>query len=126
MNDFGIKPADIHLDYDPFAQDLINTLGRAELEFAAAMVIRWHHVHSPDVWVSVSRREIAQSITDPVIEVWAQNPFFRPDWMQLLRLGFIAGWNADVDARGHLTEKFFAAYKREHDRRAAKLVRLNK
>lgn len=82
---------------------LVNRFGRAELEFAAAIIVRWHHVHSPEAWTTVTRRQIADFISaDEQVREWLKNPFMQPDPSGLVAKGYIAGWES-ADAPGSFT-----------------------
>lgn len=90
--------------FDPGPLPLIWRFGRSEVENAAAMVVRWHHVNSPDAWVAVSRRQIADFIgSDDVCREWFKNPFFGVAPRQLRDRGLFSGWEDD-DAPGMFTE----------------------
>lgn len=94
-----MKPKDIRI----IGGLLPDRLGRAELEIAAAIVVRWHHVHSPEAWTTVTRRQIADFLsTDEQVREWLKNPFNRPEPAGLTAKGYIAGWES-VDAPGSFT-----------------------
>ncbi len=118
-----IHPNTIPITNHPIVQGLINTLGRAELEFAAALVIRYHQAHGLTEWTPLSRNDIAKlfekSNPDPIVAVWARNPFWNPDPYELANQGFITGWMEGPDAKGTFTLKFFEAVEHEHARRGS-------
>lgn len=117
-----IKPTDFPIGDSPIVQALINTLGKSELEFAAALVIRYHHVHGLTEWTPVSRADIATLFdepADPIAAGWARNPFWRPDPHAFVSAGFIEGWLGGADSKGTLTARFFEHVEREHARRRA-------
>lgn len=116
-----MKPSEIHLNDNPITQALINTLGRAELEFVAALIVRYHHVHGLAEWSPVSRVDIATLFEqpDPIVAAWGRNPFWNPDPAGFINAGLIEGWGAAAEAKGTLTPKFFAALEAEHARRRA-------
>ena len=100
------RPADLIID--PMGT-FIDTLGSAETEMCAALIVRWHHANNHDTWMPVSRQEIADFLmTDPIVAQWAKNPFWRPDPTRFVREGFVDGWVvAEPGAKGTLTPKFF-------------------
>lgn len=112
-----MKPTDIAID--PVGC-IVDTLGRVELEFVAALIVRWHHLYSPDEWKPVSRAELAllfgfdETPPDELVAGWARNPFWRPDPMAFWRAGFITEWDRDATARGTLTTTFFAGLARRY------------
>lgn len=122
------KPKHFEITTHPICQQLIGTLGKSELEFTAALIVRWHHVHGHDDWVPFSRADIATLFgsgdgedADAMVKVWGRNPFWRPDPIAFDRAGFLVGWGEgrnDADQKGTLTPKFFAAVRAEWDRRA--------
>jgi len=87
------------------------TLGRLELETVAACVVLWHWENSPDAWVAISRRQIADWIpTSKHLAVVARNPFWKLDIAGFCSGGWIVGWErpgADTaDDMGTVTAKF--------------------
>jgi hypothetical protein len=117
----SIKPCDIHLTDDPIVQDLINTLGRAEHEFVAALIVRWHHVHELAEWTPVSRDDIVTLFEPPapIVAAWGGNQFWRPDPHAFEEAGFIVGWRGTAASKGTLTPLFFEKIEAEHSRRRA-------
>lgn len=92
--------------FHPGPFPLVDRFGRSEIENAAAMVVRWHHVNSPDAWVGVSRSQMAHfTLRDDLVREWFKNPFFgiRPD--QLEERGFFLGWAGDVESPGMFTQR---------------------
>lgn len=101
-----IAPDKIQID---FGGMLTATLGHAESEFVAALIIRWHHVRGLKTWTPISRLDIAHLLqTDGMVQEWAKNPFWRPVPIDFANRGFIVGWNQDPDNKGALTDKFHA------------------
>jgi hypothetical protein len=87
---------------------LCDTLGKAECEFVAAMIIRWHHTNNHTSWQPLSRRDLVSLLDkDEMTKAWAQNPFWRPSPYDFAQKGFIEGWDKDPDSKGTLTDKFF-------------------
>lgn len=113
MTTFSLKPSDLTID----PMGIISaSLGHAETEFVAAMVIRWHHVHNHEGWQSFSRRDLASLFdTDAVVRQWTTNPFWKPDPYEFMTEGFIDGWSQDPDTKGTLTDKFFAGLQKRLD-----------
>jgi hypothetical protein len=91
---------------------LTNTMGKAELEFAAALIVRWHVVNGHADWVPFTRRQISELLDpekpDPVAGEWASNPFWCPDPYGLVQNGYVTGWKTP-DAPGAVSEKFLSA-----------------
>lgn len=99
------KPADLPLE--PMGT-FIDTLGSAETEMCAALIVRWHQAVGHADWVPVSRAELGEFLlTDPVIAAWAKNPFWHPVPFRFAAEGFIDGWSTDPNTKGTLTPKFF-------------------
>lgn len=92
---------------------LIATLGKSELEFAAALIIRWHQARGLEQWTPVSRAQIVElfDAPDPLVAEWARNPFWRPDPHGLVAGGWVEGWK-DADDPGTVTPKFLEAVRR--------------
>jgi len=114
-----MKPADITLSEHSIVQGLISTLGRAEHEFVAALIVRWHRVQGLKDWAPVSRDDIARlfDAPDPIVAAWARNPFWRPDPGAFAASGYIDGWQHGPASKGTLTPRFFNALDAEHARR---------
>ena len=102
-----LKPKDLPVG-DIF---LPGAFGKAELEFAAILVVMWHHHNGHmEEWVPVTRQQIIDFITeahdmkrDPV---WSliKNPFFNPDPNGLRDKGWFSGWKDATDP-GVFTEE---------------------
>jgi hypothetical protein len=108
-----IKPSDLRID--PMGT-ITNSLGKAELEFVAALIIRWHQVNDHTEWQPVSRADIISLLTsDEAVQEWANNPFWKPDPHAFSRLGYITRWHEGPEAKGLLTEKFFAGLQKRLD-----------
>jgi hypothetical protein len=88
------------------------TLGKAECEMVAALVVHWHHVNGHTEWTPVSRRDLADLLqSSQLVATWARNPFWRPNPADFERRGFVVGWGSgaeQADDKGTLTDKFFA------------------
>ena len=122
-----LLPKDFQITDNPICSRLINTLGSARLEFAAAVIIRWHQLHGHENWIEFSLADIGSLFgtgvedADPIVLVWAHNPFWRPDPVTLWSKGFIEGWMENhPHKKGKLTDKFFEAIERERERRKSK------
>jgi hypothetical protein len=113
MTAFTLKPGDLRIE----PMGIISaSLGHAETEFVAALIIRWHHVNKHEEWQPFSRADIATLFdTDPVTQQWARNPFWKPDSREFMEMGFIEGWTQDPSVKGTLTDKFFAGLQRRID-----------
>lgn len=95
----------------------VGTLGRVELEAVAAVIVAYHWEHSPDAWMPISRRQIADWIpTSSILARAVVNQFWKTDIVGFIEGGFIEGWNVGgkegVDDLGTLTQKFFDALER--------------
>lgn len=114
------KPSDVIIDDDPIIPAFVNTLGRAELEFCAGLIVRWHQVKGHVEWTSMCWGDIVEFVrenpNDPYIMRSVKNPFWRPDPFAFSREGYISGWDKP-DVKGELTPKFFEAVEKEHNRR---------
>jgi len=110
--DPGFRPSDVVLGTPP----LVDTMGRAEAELAAALIVRacqvrgdaWQAV-SPDAIVKVIQEDVAAG-REPVTSM-NRNPFWRPDAHDLVKRGG-AEW---VGAEGvvlRLTPKGLASLKK--------------
>jgi hypothetical protein len=99
-----IRPSDVRLEEGGFLTDY---LGKAEAEFAMAVVVRWHLANGHTEWTPVSRAELANFIgEDELVREWVRNPFWRPSPGLLVERGYITGWTRDdVYAPGTLTPK---------------------
>lgn len=119
MTTSTIKPSDIVLRNPP----LVGTMGRAECEFAAAVIVRTCQIKNPDEWQPVTPGDVGAMIThdqkhriEPMYSC-CNNPFFRPDFDRLVESGFARwiGEPADVrDRKGPIeltTEGITAAAK---------------
>jgi hypothetical protein len=74
-----MKPSNFSIDSSGMSGQLIGTLHKAELEWAAVLVIRYHHMHKLEEWTPVSRSDVAtlfSSDTEGAMR-WAANPFWR-------------------------------------------------
>jgi hypothetical protein len=106
-----MKPYNFQIDTSGMSAQLVGTLHKAELEFAAVLVIRYHHVHKLEAWTPISRRDVAtlfESDTEGAMK-WGKNPFWRPDPYGFFEQGYITGWGEGPDVKGLLTQKFFDA-----------------
>ena len=104
MADQALKPQDVQLlDVGSVRPD---TLHKAEAEFAAAVLVRYHQAKELTEWTPVTRTELADFLgTDPEAEKWARNPFWRPSPRLLVERGYVVGWS-QPDEPGIVTEKF--------------------
>lgn len=127
-----LKPSDFQITDNPICSQLVNTLGRAELEFAAALIILWHQVQKHESFTEFSRLDVVSlfgsketAFTDAheFVLVWGRNPFWRPDPMGLQTQGFVEGWTGgreDAGSKGRFTSKFFEVVETERQRRQEK------
>lgn len=101
-----MRPAEVALS-GPFLTD---TLGNAETEFAAGLVVLWHRAEGHVDWVPVTRSTIIGWLEQQVaagreeILRLVRNPFWRPDPDRLRHEGWITGWTT-ADDPGLFTEK---------------------
>lgn len=94
------------------------TLGKVELETVAACIVLYHWEHSPDEWIPITRRQIADWIpTSSAIAKVCTNPFWKLDISGFIDQGFIEGWGRSggvgADDYGTLTPKFLEALARQ-------------
>ncbi len=89
---------------------LIGTLGRSELEAAAALVVKFQQLQGGDEWVSMRFGDFVEAIkADSDVQQWSKNPFWQPDIPGLLD-DWIEGWTlGDLGSMGTVTEKFIEA-----------------
>jgi hypothetical protein len=71
---------------------LVGTMRRAEVEFAAALLVRACQVLG-DRWQPLSWQQVAKVLRADRTSVakWLANPFFRPDVHDLVARGYAAG-----------------------------------
>jgi hypothetical protein len=118
-------PTDFPFHYGYIVNTLAGTLHKAELEYAAALIVRWHKLHSSDAWIGFSREDIAtlfnRSNPDPTLLEYGHNPFWQPDPMGLVENGYVDGWEPgpeNAHTIGRFTDKFFEAVAKEWTRRS--------
>jgi len=118
-------PTDFSPHYSYIVNQLTGTLHKAELEFAAALIIRWHKLHSSETWIGFSRDDIATLFNpaspDPGVLEYQGNPFWKPDPMGLVEKDFVDGWDygpENAHMIGRFTNKFFEAVAKEWTRRS--------
>ena len=91
---------------------LVGTLGKGELEFAAACIIRYQLIKGDGLtWIPVPIEDFLEFIqADEQAREWGKNPFWRPDFIGLAQGGWIDGWvPGDMACVGTVTEKFIEA-----------------
>lgn len=96
---------------------LTATLDRAEPEAVGAVIVRWHHVHSPEEWSGIALDDFVAFVkNDEVCQTW-----HNPIWTQtliygmhaVLDKGFVEGWvRGEPDSIGHVTEAFLERIER--------------
>jgi hypothetical protein len=73
---------------------LMATLGRCEVEFAAALILYGLHRLGRAWTEPVTAKDLGKTISDSAgaglepIRSWMRNPFLRPDWDDLVKRGF--------------------------------------
>lgn len=98
-----IRPCDVEVN--PVGA-LTNAFGKYEAEAIAALLVRWHQVHSPERWVPVSIEDIIQLVeTDTLASKWASCPIGSPDPWELINLGLVVGWLAGDTKEARLSSK---------------------
>ena len=116
-------PSDFSLHYSNIVNQLLDTLHKVELEYAAALIIKWHRQRDCESWISFSREDVATLFNvdvDQTLLEYGRNPFWQPDPMGLVEQGYVKGWEygpENVALLGRLTEKFFEAVSTTWDRR---------
>lgn len=84
------KPSEIALSALPLG----NTMGKAEVEMAAALIIRACQLNG-DTWQSISGEDLLEvvrlaSAGNAPEKFWMENPFLSPDYQGLIERGFAA------------------------------------
>lgn len=80
------KPHQLHI---PSVGIMTATLGKAELELAAGVLIRVHQLAGDTDWRPVTPREIGERIQDnEEMRKWVSCPFCPPDFRGLIDKGF--------------------------------------
>lgn len=101
----ALQPKDVRIEETGI---IVGTLGRVELEAAAAMVVRYyvaHNLRSFDVMVNGGEL-LKWANTDEHIQRWDENPFWRPDFVGLIKGGWTEGWElGSPNSLGRLNEK---------------------
>lgn len=105
----SIQPGDI---LTPAMGVYSGTMGKYEIEAAAALVVRLHHVNEWIAWTAFEMPQLATLVrTDPVSIEWAKNIVWLPDMFGLMYRGYMAGWiSGDPTSKALPTDKFFAAF----------------
>jgi len=104
------KPSDVVLTGVPLG----GTLGRSEVEFAAAIIVRTCQANG-DTWTPVGRAEMAAVLHEDVetkrepVASWDRNPFLHPDFRDLVARGLAAWIAPHPDSRIQMTEKGLVA-----------------
>ena len=95
---------------------LLGTLGNANLEMAAAVLVLYYHENDLDEWSSILAADFFDWIkTSEKVRGWMKNPVWRPNFVGLMDDGWIEGWTTDEDkekrmaAVGTMTPKFIEA-----------------
>lgn len=104
---FRLLPGDIKLPVKSFGI-LTGTMGKAELEAAACLIVRCHHVNSFTEWQPLQMPMLADLIRDDLVtREWGRNPFWQPRPYALQDAGFVEGWIVgDPTSSGMVTSKF--------------------
>ena len=94
---------------------LTGTLGSAELEFAAAVLVHYHHDNDLVEWSPILAADFFKWVKTSIVLEWIKNPVWRPNFVGLIEGGWIEGWTTDEDkekrlaAVGTVTPKFIEA-----------------
>jgi len=86
------KPSQVVLNTLPMPP-LVGTMGHAECEHAASLLVLTCATNG-DTWAPVTATQVGEAIESAVeagTEPWSslsRNPFFRPDFMELVNRGF--------------------------------------
>lgn len=100
MDTASFKPSDVFLVAFP---PLVGTMGKAELEAAAAMLVRACQVNGNE-WSPRSPMDVGLALKadiDAGVEPWTslnRNPFFRPDFRTLIDSGFARYTDESLEA----------------------------
>lgn len=90
-----MKPADLLPpgSYNRAVGTIVDTLGKAEPEAAAALLARYHEAHGLDAWGDVPLGAFWDwAVGDELVKRWTSNPFLRPDFTGLFQRGLFVGW----------------------------------
>lgn len=95
---------------------MVGTLGKSELESAAATIVQFHREMGLSEWSPFQLDEFSCVINDSsIVQEWLKNPFFNADYSGLLAGGFVTGWvYGDGSSVGRVTDKFIDAVSRPH------------
>lgn len=95
---------------------LLGTLGNANLEMGAAVIVLYHHDHDLEEWSSIHAGDFfAWLKTSETVLGWLQNPVWRPNVVGLIDDSWVDGWTLDENkekrmaAVGKVTPKFIEA-----------------
>lgn len=94
---------------------LTGTLGNAQLEFAAAVIVRYHQDNGLVNWTPILAADFFEWLKTSIVLEWMRNPVWRPNFVGLIDGGWISGWTTDEDrekrlaAIGTVTPKFIEA-----------------
>jgi hypothetical protein len=114
MDTPSFKPSEVFLITFP---PLVGTMGKAEVEAAASMLVRVCQVDGNE-WKPCSPQEVGLTLKadiDNKVEPWTslnRNPFFRPDFHELVALGFARFTTEDEHAPIEFTEQGLEAMRR--------------
>ena len=114
MSGVDFKPSDVRLN-DSFPP-LTATMGRVEREAAAACLLLACHHHG-DAWAPMLPRQLGEALKEAVssaTEPWVslnRNPFFRPDFYELVEKGF-ARWTEGEGGPLEFTDAGFQALRK--------------
>jgi len=99
-----MKPSDIAL----FVPPLVGTLGKSEIEGAAALIVRACQDHG-DAWQAITPKQIGETMKKDIAEskqpfcALMKNPFFQADVWKLVAEGF-ARWADQPGGACELTD----------------------
>lgn len=105
----AIQPANI---MTPGHGAYTGTMKKYEIEAAAALVVRLHHVSGWTEWTAFEMPQLATLVRiDPVAMFWSTNIMWRPDVFALQDQGYMVGWVlGDPTSKAVPTDKFFTAF----------------
>ena len=107
------RPGEIELP--PAGLPLTGTLGRAELEIAAALVLRYQQAMDPEEWRPMVTGEFFEFLKGDEYCLEVLGGLVRPNLVGLINDEWITGWNTDDDPAvrkagiGVVTDKFVEA-----------------
>lgn len=113
MSVVAIKPKSVAI---PDSGIFVGTAGSAEKEAVALLVVRWHHLNSPEEWVGIRLGDFTNllRVDEYAKSRFGDNPILLHCLLYgmapFIEEGFVDGWVwGDKESVGIVTEKFTSA-----------------